>query len=87
MFVPDMSVADGADKEETLSGSRPRDPEPPLLERIGSQTLGRLVERLPAEYREVLLLHEVGGPSVQGNRGSHRNADRHGNVAPVAGVA
>lgn len=59
MFVPDMSVADGADKEETLSGSRPRDPEPLLLERIDSQTLGRLVERLPTEYREVLLLHDV----------------------------
>jgi RNA polymerase sigma-70 factor (ECF subfamily) len=44
-FVPDTSVADSADKEETLSGSRPRDPEPLLLERIDSQTLGRLVER------------------------------------------
>jgi DNA-directed RNA polymerase specialized sigma24 family protein len=53
-FVPDTSVADSADKEETLSGSRPRNPEPLLLERIDSQTLGRLVEQLPAEYHEVL---------------------------------
>ena len=45
---------DSADKEETLSGSRPRNPEPLLLERIDSQTLGRLVEQLPAEYHEVL---------------------------------
>ena len=29
------------------------------MERIDSQTLSRLMERLPAEYREVLLLREV----------------------------
>ena len=40
-------------------GSRPRDPEALLLESIDSQTLGRLMEQLPAEYREVLLLREV----------------------------
>ena len=40
-------------------GSRPRDPEQLLLESIDSQTLGRLMEQLPAEYREVLLLREV----------------------------
>jgi RNA polymerase sigma-70 factor (ECF subfamily) len=30
-----------------------------LLESIDSQTLSRLMEQLPAEYREVLLLREV----------------------------
>ena len=40
-------------------GSRPRDPESLLLESIDSQTLSRLMEQLPAEYREVLLLREV----------------------------
>jgi RNA polymerase sigma factor (sigma-70 family) len=59
MFVPDTPVADNADKEETMWGSRPRDPESLLLESIDSQTLSRLMEQLPAEYREVLLLREV----------------------------
>src|ERR1700733_13652326 len=59
MFVPDTPVADNADKEETMWGSRPRDPEAMLLESIDSQTLGRLMEQLPTEYREVLLLREV----------------------------
>jgi RNA polymerase sigma-70 factor (ECF subfamily) len=59
VFVPDTPVADSADNEETLWGSRPRDPEALLLESIDSQTLGRLMEQLPAEYREVLLLREV----------------------------
>ena len=40
-------------------GTRPRDPEALLLESIESQALGRLMEQLPAEYREVLLLREV----------------------------
>src|ERR1700733_11445384 len=59
MFVPDTPVADNADKEESMWGSRPRDPESLLLESIDSQTLSRLMEQLPAEYREVLLLREV----------------------------
>ena len=59
MFVPDTPVAANADKEETMWGSRPRDPESLLLDSIDSQTLSRLVEQLPAEYREVLLLREV----------------------------
>jgi RNA polymerase sigma factor (sigma-70 family) len=59
MFVPDTPVAKNADKEETMWGSQPRDPESLLLESIDSQALGRLMEHLPAEYREVLLLREV----------------------------
>ena len=59
IFVPDTPVAANADKEDTMWGSRPRDPEALLLESIDSQTLGRLMEQLPAEYREVLLLREV----------------------------
>src|SRR4029077_11540746 len=52
MFVPDTPVADGADSDETMWGSRPRDPESLLLESIDSQTLSRLMEQLPLEYRE-----------------------------------
>src|SRR5579863_2850092 len=59
MFVPDTPVADNADREEIMWGSRPRDPETLLLESIDSQMLSRLMEQLPAEYREVLLLREV----------------------------
>jgi RNA polymerase sigma factor (sigma-70 family) len=59
MFVPDTPVAANADKEETMWGRRPRDPESLLLDSIDSQTLSQLMEQLPAEYREVLLLREV----------------------------
>jgi RNA polymerase sigma-70 factor (ECF subfamily) len=59
VFVPDTPSADSAETEETMWGTRPRDPEALLLESIDSQTLGRLMEQLPAEYREVLLLREV----------------------------
>jgi RNA polymerase sigma-70 factor (ECF subfamily) len=59
VFLPDTPVADTAETEETMWGSRPRDPEALLLETIDSQTLSRLMEQLPAEYREVLLLREV----------------------------
>ena len=45
VFVPDTPVADSADNEETMWGSRPRDPESLLLESIDSQTLGRLMEQ------------------------------------------
>lgn len=37
----------------------PRDPEALLLDSIDSQTLEQLMQRLPLEYREVLLLREV----------------------------
>jgi RNA polymerase sigma-70 factor (ECF subfamily) len=59
VFVPDTPAADRAESEETMWGSPPRDPEALLLESVDSQQLGRLMEQLPAEYREVLLLREV----------------------------
>ena len=45
--------------QETAWGTAPRDPESLLLERMDSQTLARLMQCLPAEYREVLVLREV----------------------------
>jgi DNA-directed RNA polymerase specialized sigma24 family protein len=30
-----------------------------LLDRVDSETLATLVARLPAEYREILALHEI----------------------------
>jgi RNA polymerase sigma-70 factor, ECF subfamily len=59
VFVPDTPTADTAETEETMWTSRPRDPEALLLESIDSQTLSGLMEQMPAEYREVLLLREV----------------------------
>ena len=87
MFVPDTPVAANADKEETMWGSRPRDPELLLLESIDSQTLGRLMEQLPAEYREVLLLREVEDLAYKEIAEVTGCPDRHGDVAPVAGAA
>ena len=58
-FVPSPQAGEPAETEEIMWGSRPRDPEALLLESIDSQTLSRLMEQLPAEYREVLLLREV----------------------------
>ena len=59
VFHPDAPTGDSADTEATAWGTPPRDPETLLLERIDSQVLGRLMQTLPAEYREVLLLREV----------------------------
>jgi RNA polymerase sigma-70 factor (ECF subfamily) len=59
VFVPDTPLAETADTEETMWGNRTRDPEALLMESIDSQTLNRLMEKLPSEYREVLLLREV----------------------------
>jgi RNA polymerase sigma-70 factor, ECF subfamily len=59
VFVPDTPLAETADKDETAWGSKPRDPEALLMDSIDSQTLNRLMEKLPSEYREVLLLREV----------------------------
>jgi RNA polymerase sigma-70 factor (ECF subfamily) len=60
LFHGDDPPAGGGDETETTAwGTSPRDPEALLMERIDSQTLSRLMERLPMEYREVLLLREV----------------------------
>jgi RNA polymerase sigma-70 factor (ECF subfamily) len=59
LFVPDTPVPDSADREETVWGVPPRDPEAMLLRSLDSQMLERLMQRLPAEYREMLLLREV----------------------------
>ena len=58
-FHADAPAGDTPEAETTAWGSPPRDPEALLMERIDSQTLSRLMQRLPAEYREVLLLREV----------------------------
>jgi RNA polymerase sigma factor (sigma-70 family) len=59
MFRSDTPADETDAIRETAWGSAPRDPEALLAERMDSQTLARLMERLPAEYREVLVLREV----------------------------
>jgi len=59
LFLPDTPAADLPDEPSSLWGGSVQDPEAMLLERADSQTLNRLMEALPAEYREVLLLREV----------------------------
>lgn len=59
VFHADTPIGGAPETETTAWGTPPRDPEALLMERIDSQTLSRLMERLPAEYREVLLLREV----------------------------
>ncbi len=59
VFHAETPTGDTAETEATAWGAAPRDPEALLMERIDSQTLTRLMERLPTEYREALLLREV----------------------------
>jgi RNA polymerase sigma-70 factor, ECF subfamily len=59
VFHADTPTDETSAIQETAWDTAPRDPESLLLERIDSQTLARLMQRLPAEYREVLLLREV----------------------------
>jgi RNA polymerase sigma-70 factor (ECF subfamily) len=59
VFQADPAPGDSAETEQTVWGEPPRDPEALLLDSIDSATLTRLMERLPTEYREVLLLREV----------------------------
>ena len=59
VFHSDTPTGETDATEETAWGTAPRDPESLLLERLDSQTLAQLMQRLPAEYREVLLLREV----------------------------
>ena len=59
MFLPETPVAETADREETMWGTPPRDPEALLLQTLDSEMLERLMQRLPPDYREVLLLREV----------------------------
>ncbi len=59
VYRSDPPTSDSVEIEEIVWGHHPRDPETLLLESIDSQTLTRLMERLPAEYREVLLLREI----------------------------
>ena len=59
VFQPGAPSGDTAEADVTAWGVPPRDPEALLFDRIDSQTLSCLMQRLPAEYREVLLLREV----------------------------
>lgn len=59
VFQPDAPAGDTAETERTAWTEPVRDPEALLLDRLDSQALARLMQLLPTEYREVLLLREV----------------------------
>ena len=59
VFVPDERGGEAADLAETMWSEAPRDPESLMLRSADAGTLNRLVEDLPTEYREVLLLREI----------------------------
>ena len=59
VFHPNAPAGDTVETEQILWGAPPADPETLLLRQIDGETLARLVQRLPTEYREVLLLREV----------------------------
>jgi RNA polymerase sigma factor (sigma-70 family) len=58
-FVAELPEPDSAEDERILWGSPQADPETLLLRDIDHATVGRLMQRLPAAYREILLLREV----------------------------
>jgi RNA polymerase sigma-70 factor (ECF subfamily) len=59
VFHAETPTGDTVETGLTAWGESPRDPEALLMERIDSQTLTRLMERLHTGHREVLLLREV----------------------------
>ena len=59
VFVPDDRGTEAADPAETMWGEAPPDPEALMLRSADTGMLNRLIEDLPTEYREVLLLREV----------------------------
>ncbi len=58
-FVAELPEPDSAEDEHVLWGRPQEDPETLLLRDIDHATVARLMRRLPAAYREVLLLREV----------------------------
>lgn len=58
LFAADPAEAAGTETDMMWT-SPTQDPEALLLRRIDGTTLNRLMEKLPAEYREILVLREV----------------------------
>jgi RNA polymerase sigma-70 factor, ECF subfamily len=57
-FHGDVLAGDAAGSNEPVWGSAPRDPEMLLAQHIDSELLQHLIQRLPENYREALLLRE-----------------------------
>jgi RNA polymerase sigma factor (sigma-70 family) len=58
-FVAELPEPASVEDERVLWGSPQSDPETLLLRDIDQATVGRLMQRLPSAYREILLLREV----------------------------
>ncbi len=59
VFPGEEQMPEAADAEEAMWGDPAKDPETLLLRAADAALLDRLVEALPAEYREVLVLREI----------------------------
>ena len=57
-FYGDPFIGDAADTEETVWGAAPCDPEILMMQHANNELLKRLIQHIPVEYREVLLLRE-----------------------------
>ena len=86
VFHAETPTGDTAETETTAWGTSPRDPEALLMERLDSQTLTRLMERLsPDTGRCCCCARWRTSPTRKSQ--SERRPDRHGDVAPGAGPA
>jgi DNA-directed RNA polymerase specialized sigma24 family protein len=59
VFRGDVSTGSTCDTEETAWGTAELDPEALLIQRLDGELLERLMQRLPIEYSEVLVLREI----------------------------
>ena len=57
-------------------------PERELLRSADREMLKAALEDLPVEFREVIVLREMGGSVLQGDRRHRERSHRNGNVAP-----
>lgn len=59
VVASDDSGDDDHDRAATATGAPRTDPETLLLQRLDSELLNRLIEKLPMPYREILVLREI----------------------------
>jgi RNA polymerase sigma-70 factor (ECF subfamily) len=59
VFRGDAVTGDSFETEEIVWGAATLDPEALLIQRVNGELLERLIQRLPVEYREVLVLREM----------------------------
>ena len=79
-YVAELPTEDGGQSLEPLWSIPARDPEALLLHGADSERVNALMQELPPDYREVLLLREVEELSYRRDRRGCRRAGRDGDV-------